>query len=198
VERPSDNVSMAMIVGLLLVVVFLLALLTGAIIWLKKNVAGVGDSEVSEKPNDRQLLSDLTKLKAELSPEVFKAFQRTIVSGDSGKLAMMATAIQIALERGAQHPGFGNMLLTLGISDATPLGQAFLFGAVEIYERKFGADHHETAMTLAVVARTLARQNSPQAAAYLQRALQLYESTLPDDAELPKLRAAYEQLASQQ
>ena len=196
-ERPSDNVSMAMIVGLLLLVVFLLALLTVAIIWLKKNVAG-GSAGEMEKTDDRQLLSDLGKLKTELSPDVFKAFQRTIVSGDTGKLGMMATAIQVALERGAQHPGFGNMLLTLGISEPGPMGEAFLFGAVEIYERKFGADHPETAMTLAVVARTLAKQNSPQAAACLQQAIQIYEAALPDDAELPKLRAAYEQLTANQ
>jgi hypothetical protein len=195
VDRPSDNVSMGMIVGLLLVVVVLLVVLTLAIMWVKKNYSGGAESAENEKTDDRQLLADLGKLKSELSPDVFKAFQRTIVMRDQGMMAMIGSALNVALERGGSHPGFGNMLLTLGISSAGGYGEAFLIGALEIYEKKFGPTHAETAMTLAVVARTLAKQKSPRAAEFLQRAVQLYETTLPDHAELSKLRAAYAEFA---
>lgn len=195
-DRPSDNVSLGMMVGLLLVVVVLLVVLTLAIMWLKKNYAGGGtEADENEKPDDRQVLADLGKIKNEISPDVFRAFQRTIVSGDVSKLTIVASAIDVALERGGTHPGFGNMLLTLGILDAGAHGEAFLLGALEIYEKKFGPDDPETAMTLAVVARTLAKQNSQHAEEYLIRALEIYTASYPDHPENAKLRAAYENFA---
>ncbi len=185
-----------MMVGLLLVVVILLVVLTLAIMWLKKNYGGgAGEAEESEKPDDRKVLGDLGRIKSEISPEVFKALQRTIVSGDVSKLAVVASAIQVALERGGAHPGFGNLLLTLGILDAGACGEAYLLGALEIYENKFGPDDPETAVTLAVVARNLAKQNSAHAEEMLIRALEFYTANDPDHGEVPKLRAAYETLA---
>ena len=187
-----DNQSLVMIVGWLLIVVFLLALMTMAIVWVKKNYVNM-NATAEEKPDDRQLLANLTQIRSELSPDIFRALQRTIVSGDPARLRLVASALQVALERGGEHPGFGNMLLTLGINDASELGAACVIGAVEIYRKKFGPGHPETATTLAVAALTLARHNFAEAGAYLEQAIQLCQTVLPDGAELAKLRAAYEE-----
>jgi hypothetical protein len=194
---PSENQSLAMIVGWLLLVVFLLALMTMAIVWVKKNYVTLNTSP-DERPDDRQLLAQLTQIKGEVTPDVFRAFQRTIVSSDPERLRLAASALQVALERGGAHPGFGNMLLTLGLNDPTEQGLAFLTGAVEVYKKKFGAEHPETATTLAVAALTMARHNFSQAGSYLEQAIQLCQQELPDGTELPKLQTAYDEFQQRQ
>jgi hypothetical protein len=194
---PSDNQGLVMVVGWLFIVVFLLALMTMAIVWVKKNYVTL-NAGPDEKPDDRQLLASLTQIKAEISPDVFRALQRTLVSGDANRLRLAGAALQVALERGGDNPGFGNMLLTMGISDASELGPPLLIGAVEIYQKKFGTEHPETATTLAVAALTLARHNFAEAGAYLAQAIQLCEAVHPDSIELVKVRAAYEEYLQRQ
>lgn len=190
-SKIDDNQSLAMVVGLLLIVIFLLGVLTMAVIWIKKNYLTFGD-QPDEKTDDRQLFANLTRLKAELTPDVYRALQRTIVNREPAKLAIIASALDVGLERGGEHPGFGNMLLTLGLSDTGEMSDAFLIGAVAIYEKRFGADHPETVTTLGVVARNMARRNSQYAGAYLEHTINAFQTVLPEDPELPKIYAVYE------